>query len=186
MIKSSPGQWNFKTRHESGILKYMNSQAGIQYFTELIADVTIDNRNFLLLRYISHSNLYSIFYKYKWGALRILPGIIKSIEQEAQIILDKLYQVKIVHRDIRPENLLFVSRQKRLVLLDFGYAIREGEEIQTDNQEEQDLLDPAVKYNLGGKYRKLNAEFSYETDRYSFEKVIQELKQVSPWIRFQI
>lgn len=185
VIKSSPGIWNFKTHHESEMLKYLNSQVGTQCFPELLADFTVDNRNFLLLRYIPHTNLYNLYYKHKWQALKILPGIIDSLEQEAEIIRGKLRGLKIMHRDIRPDNLLFDSRQKRLVLLDFGLAIREGEEIQTDSQEAKDLLDNAVKQNLGGEYRQPSADFSYESDGYSFEKIILEMKRMSPWTRFR-
>ncbi len=186
VIKSSPGQWNFKTRNESEVLKYVNLHAGSQHFTELIADVTVDNRVFLLLRYIPFPDLSRLFYKRKWQAFKLLPGTIRTVEQEGQIILGKLSQLGIVHRDIMPGNLLFDFWRRRLILIDFGFAIYEGKEIQTGNQETQELLEYTVKHNLGGKYRKPDAEFGYDTDRYSLEKFMQELRQISPWIRLPI
>lgn len=181
VVKSSPGKWNFKTRHELKMLKYLNSHAHNRFFPKLIADFAVDNRMFLLLKYIPSSDLSSQFYNHKRQSYKLLPGVIRAIEQEGQIILGKLSQLGIVHRDITPSNFLFEYRRRRLVLIDFGYAIHEGEEIQTDNQESQELLERVIKHNLGGEYRKPNAEFYYETDKYPFEKIIQELKQMSPW-----
>jgi serine/threonine protein kinase len=184
VVKSSPDKWNFKTLHELKMLKYIGLHSRNQHFSELIADVTVDNRVFLLLRYIPSHDLLSQFYKHKWQVFKLLPSVIRAIEQEGQIILDELSRLGIVHRDITPSNFLFDFWNRHLVLIDFGFAIHEGEEIQTDSQETQELLERVIKHNLGGEYRKPNAEFCYETDKYSFEKIIQELKSMSPWAPF--
>ena len=186
VVKSSPGKWNFKTRNELKMLKYLDSYTCSKHFPELIADVTVNNRTFLLLKRFPFPDLASLFYKrrwyeIKWRVLKLSSGLINTIEEQGQAILNELSQLRIIHRDITPSNLLFDIRHHHLVLLDFGYAIREGEEIQMDSQETRDLLERVLRHNLGGNYRKWGAEFSYETDKYSFDKIVQELKQISPW-----
>ena len=181
VVKSSPIKWNFKTRHELEILKYVNSQDHSNYFPKLLADATVDNRVFLLLEYIPSLPLSKLFYQHRWQAYKLTPGTIRAIEKQGRSILEQLSQLGIVHRDITPENVLFDIWKRHLVLIDFGFGTLNGKEVQTHSKEEKELLEHAVTYNLGGKYRKPNAEFSYETDNYSFEKIIQELRQRSPW-----
>jgi len=183
VVKSSPNKWNFKTNHELKILKYLNLKDNSNYFPELITDVTVGNRVFLLLRYFPVPNLSMMFYKYRWQKYKLFPGAIRNIEREGKIILNKLLGLGIIHRDITPENLLYDFWRHHLILIDFGFAVHEGEKIQTDIPETKELLEDILQHHLGGNYRKPGIEFSYETDKYSFEMIIKELKQMSFWSR---
>ncbi|CAF4280001.1 unnamed protein product, partial [Rotaria magnacalcarata] len=37
-------------------------------------------------------------------------------------IIESLYNCRIIHRDIRPQNLMLDKKYERLKLIDFGYA----------------------------------------------------------------
>jgi len=77
-------------------------------------------------------------------------------ERDAQIILDWLRIKFLIHRDIRPENILWNG--KNIVLIDLAWMIRVGE-------------DTNYSHDIGGKYK---SPYGFN-DEYSLRKVQKEL-----------
>lgn len=181
VVKSSPGDWNFKTRHEGNILRLLQEQGKGDFFPKLVADASVADRQFLLLQYIPSADLRHLFYKRHWNRIRLFAGVIRSIFDQMEGILGCLRDLGIAHRDITPDNLLFNMRRRKLYLIDFGFAVARGKEVEIKNAKEEELLQSVLKGTLGGEYKNPNLSFGCESDRYSFEKILKELKEMSPW-----
>ena len=175
--------FNYKTIHEKKILTYIAEQSRLSFlFPSLLENFLINERLFLLLEFIPYKTLSDYFFKYPWSRLRIFPSAIAKIETQLGKILQELSELNLIHRDITPDNIMIDPKTKKIILIDFGYAIYQSEEIEVRTEEEKELLDFAVENNLGGRHRKPGNNFSHDSDRYSSNLIIEELKQMSPWV----
>lgn len=181
IIKSCPEIWNFKTVNEINILNYVNNNFATSQFPELLTYHTVKKRTFLLLDLLPYKNLKECFYTNKLQSFKLFPSLIKSICKDSTVILDDLKRLNIVHRDITPSNLLFDKNNSKLILIDFEFATIGGKELNPDNKKSKQELDRVTKNNLGGKYRKPGDVFSFESDKYSMDKIMRELKIKSTW-----
>lgn len=92
----------------------------------------------------------SIYMEYVGGPAAWVP------ESDCLAILDALRSRKVIHRDIRPENLLWNG--KNCVLIDFTYAVNQG-----------DVTN--YHYDLGGQYK---CPYGFN-DEYSLRKIQHDL-----------
>ena len=183
VIKSSPGIWNFKTTHEINMLKHINSEVKTNQFPLLLSEYRYKNRDFMLLPYIPFLNLHDSLYKNRLRGFKLTPKVISKLKKESESILDSLAKLNIIHRDISPPNILLNPITNDMILIDFGYAVFQGNEIKPPNKEAKTLLENALKNSLGGDYRHPSNHFTFESDKYAMEKIIFELTQLSPWFR---
>ena len=91
----------------------------------------------------------------------------ESIEEEKVVlklieILDILYSKKIIHRDIRPENII-VTKNKDVKLIDFGAALKITDQVDVPNR---------ILFTLGDKY----CDMFFWDDAYSINKIIDDFK----------
>lgn len=183
VIKSSPNNWNFKTRNELQFLEILNTKCKGNYYPKILDSTKIGNRFFLLIKYYQFPNLSNLLNNNIINRIKLTPNIIKGIEDAANKILANLKELEIIHRDIHPNNILLDKKGERIILIDFGFAIKKGGKISTKNNDEEILLKKSL-IHLGGDYKMKNKKFSYETDRYSMNKIIRELKEISLWNKF--
>lgn len=179
VIKSSPGNWNFKTRHELKVLTRLQSSSLIGKFAKLESFCEVNGRTFLLLEYLPYPNFEESFYRHRWQGIKLWFQNLRIIKKEKEIILKRLKDCNLVHRDITPSNLLFDAECKKVFLIDYGFAIEEGQEIETQNEDESRMLWNVVRHNLGGRYREKDKYFSFDSDAYSFGKIDKELTAIS-------
>lgn len=177
VIKSAPGPWNFWTDHEYHIHQYIMNQAQGDWFPELIHKVQVQDRLFIIMEYLPFLDLHKLYFRPILGHLRLNSKAISCLRDQGNSILAELCRLNIIHRDIRPPNLLFDPKQQRLILIDFNFAIRADQgEMVTKTPEQAELLNRAVNANLGGAYRHPSA-FNLDSDTYSFNKIMETLEQ---------
>lgn len=109
---------------------------------------------------------------------------IRNILNQFCNIVDILYKNDIVHRDVRPENIII--QNGKVKLFDFSYSVTQKSDILKDinNIENKELF---LK-NLGGNYRFDNLKWD---DSYSFLKIaesiykLDELNNISEYINLK-
>jgi eukaryotic-like serine/threonine-protein kinase len=103
--------------NEARLLKKLNHPNIIDIYQ---ADYT-DNMYFIFLEYINGLNLRFLARKEELTADRITHIFLKLLEA-----VEYIHSRKIVHNDIKPENILVGSDYKTVKLIDFGYAATLG------------------------------------------------------------
>ncbi len=98
---------------------------------------------------------------------------ILSIAIQLADILHALYQQRIVHKDIKPANILIHPESKQIKLIDFGIASllpRETQEILSPN-----LLEGTLAYISPEQTGRMNRGIDYRTDFYSLGVTLYQL-----------
>ncbi|HEY9853270.1 MAG TPA: AAA family ATPase [Leptolyngbyaceae cyanobacterium] len=88
-------------------------------------------------------------------------------------ILEKIYQYKVIHKDIKPANLLIEPHTKEVKITDFSLASllpRESQEIQNPN-----VLEGTLAYISPEQTGRMNRGIDYRTDFYSLGVTFYEL-----------
>ncbi len=87
--------------------------------------------------------------------------------------LEGLYRCRIIHKDIKPQNILINPQTKQVKLIDFSIASllpRETQEIQNPNQ-----LEGTLAYISPEQTGRMNRGIDYRTDFYSLGVTFYEL-----------
>lgn len=135
--------------NEAHILKKMNSK----YFPSIIKE----EKKYFIEEYIEGINLKEFLKNNKDKKVQ------KKILKEICNILDELEKENIVHRDVRPENLIVCNSTGSLRLIDFGCAV--------DLNDSNFDFNKRVEDTLGDKY----SNSVFWDDALSFYKVINDL-----------
>ncbi|HEY9853286.1 MAG TPA: AAA family ATPase [Leptolyngbyaceae cyanobacterium] len=88
-------------------------------------------------------------------------------------ILDGLYRHRVIHKDIKPANILIFPETKKIKLIDFSIASllpRETQEIQNPN-----VLEGTLAYISPEQTGRMNRGIDYRTDFYSLGVTLYEL-----------
>ncbi len=88
-------------------------------------------------------------------------------------ILDGLYRHRVIHKDIKPANILIYTETKKIKLIDFSIASllpRETQEIQNPN-----VLEGTLAYISPEQTGRMNRGIDYRTDFYSLGVTLYEL-----------
>ncbi|HEY9735527.1 MAG TPA: EAL domain-containing protein [Trichocoleus sp.] len=96
-----------------------------------------------------------------------------SIALQLADILEALYQRGIIHKDIKPANILIHPKTRQIKLLDFSIAsllTRETQEIQNPN-----VLEGTLAYLSPEQTGRMNRGIDYRTDFYSLGVTLYEL-----------
>ncbi|MEG4293215.1 AAA family ATPase [Microcoleus sp. C2C3] len=101
--------------------------------------------------------------------------LVEILEIAIQItdILNALYQHRVIHKDIKPANVLIHSETKQVKLIDFSIASllpRETQEIQNPN-----VLEGTLAYISPEQTGRMNRGIDYRTDFYSLGATFYEL-----------
>jgi two-component system sensor histidine kinase/response regulator len=92
-------------------------------------------------------------------------SIFFTIALQLTEILDSLYRHKVIHKDIKPENILIHPTTLEVKLIDFSIAsclVRENQSAQTPN-----LLEGTLAYMSPEQTGRMNRGIDYRTDFYS-------------------
>jgi predicted ATPase/signal transduction histidine kinase len=88
-------------------------------------------------------------------------------------ILHELHQARVIHKDIKPANILIHSQSKQIWLIDFSIASllpKETQEIQNPN-----VLEGTLAYIAPEQTGRMNRGIDYRTDFYSLGVTLYEL-----------
>jgi predicted ATPase/GAF domain-containing protein len=88
-------------------------------------------------------------------------------------VLEKLYRNRVIHKDIKPQNILILPETKQIKLIDFSISSllpRETQEIQSPN-----VLEGTLAYLSPEQTGRMNRGIDYRTDFYSLGVTFYEL-----------
>lgn len=109
--------------------KRMLKLTGIDEIPEIFASGTYRNRRCLVMEYIDGPQLRDSWAKAK--PVRV-PETVASVIGQLCEILEKVHDRKLVHGDLKPENVI-VEPDGRLRLIDMGHAVEEGKRTEWDH-----------------------------------------------------
>ncbi|GAP99219.1 trifunctional serine/threonine-protein kinase/ATP-binding protein/sensor histidine kinase [Leptolyngbya sp. NIES-2104] len=112
-------------------------------------------------------------YAAKFAAQRIDVGEFLSIAIKIAEILADLYQHRIIHKDIKPDNLLINPQTKQVKLIDFSIASLLPQERQTATN--PSVLEGTIAYLSPEQTGRMNRGIDYRTDFYSLGATFYEL-----------
>ena len=103
------------------------------------------------------------------------PGLIEFLEMAIQLaeILEQLYKNRVIHKDIKPDNILINPDTKQIKLIDFSIASllpRETQEIQNPN-----VLEGTLAYLSPEQTGRMNRGIDYRSDFYALGVTFYEL-----------
>lgn len=161
-IKSG-GRANLVER-EVGVLKYIEEITDLKDFVPKIITYNYDDRHhFIAEEFINGTSI---------------DNFSSDITLELFLFCQKLYKYKIHHQDIRPDNFLYDEKQKKLILIDFGFSFIGN---QSPLNELLYVDGKKILKNLGSNYNIGNYVWD---DAYSFfmtiKKINPEFKNIYP------
>lgn len=112
-------------------------------------------------------------YAAKFSATRIDIDEFLSIAIKIAEILGDLYQHRIIHKDIKPDNLLIHPQTKQVKLIDFSIASLLPQERQTVTN--PNVLEGTIAYLSPEQTGRMNRGIDYRTDFYSLGATFYEL-----------
>ena len=140
-------------QNEARILKKLDSS----FFPKIL----FTDQDFFVEEYVKGSTLSDYLSDHV-----LTESLAKELIQQFILCLDELYRKKIIHRDIRPDNILIdeVDNQFRIKIIDFGCAI--------DLEYSQLIFSSRIENYLGEEYRESNL---YWDDAVSFFNLLSSL-----------
>ncbi len=102
----------------------------------------------------------------------------QAVERQLYQCLTVLKERKVAHRDINPSNVLVDLKFHKMMLIDFQWAMQNGEEIVVSHDYEKSELKKCLK-KLNAFYRPDHEDGDhYESDKYSAQKILAELQSL--------
>ncbi len=144
IIKTTDSQRTFLLKHEERFLREVASES---FFPDVIDAFDHGGQRYLVLERKPGRSLASVY------ALSTKQQ--QGLKGDLDRVLAALKRHRIQHRDIRPSNIL-LTKDGAVSLVDFQFALKDGEEISTSNSIEAYILQGAEK-NLGGPWYKKQA-----------------------------
>ena len=105
-------------RHEISIMLYINDFENISKIIEFGEDF---NNIYIVMEYYNNMKEISSFIEYKFNS-RIKDNLLKNIFNILLDTLINLHNNGIIHRDIKPQNILYNNLDKNIKLIDYGLS----------------------------------------------------------------
>ena len=171
MFIKSQGKFNNSNFNEAKALELLNKSFP-SFFPSYMGSFEFKSEPIIIMEKLSGERLDKIIAKnYEFSLYEI-----KNILSQFVSILDILYEHKIIHRDIRPQNIIINKLNGKAIvkLFDFSFSITPHKDhLQEVKGEKKEF----VLKNLGTqKYRR---NYFYWDDAYSFMKISQDLAPIN-------
>ena len=105
-------------RHEISIMLYINDFENISKIIEFGEDF---NNIYIVMEYYNNMKEISSFIEYKFNS-RVKDNLLKNIFNILLDTLINLHNNGIIHRDIKPQNILYNNLDKNIKLIDYGLS----------------------------------------------------------------
>ncbi|MGB3514134.1 MAG: AAA family ATPase [Microcoleaceae cyanobacterium] len=145
-----------RIRHEYNILKNLN----IQGIVKSIDSIDHQYRLILILEYFNSQSLD----QHITDSLITIPQFLHIAIQLSQT-LDQLHQQQIIHKDIKPQNILFNPSTEETKIIDFSIATRLETETQTIIN--PNYIEGTLAYMSPEQTGRMNRSIDYRSDFYS-------------------
>ncbi|WP_062532640.1 protein kinase domain-containing protein [Jeotgalibaca dankookensis] len=155
-------------KRESDIINYlikMDNKAE-KYIPRIIAADNDSVVSFIAIEYIEGVTLKKHFEENEVNSV----GLIEEVIKDLNTLLDILHKNNVIHRDIRPDNVMVKNGATHLVLIDFAFAI--STEIDTLGETDLVLKNPDILNTLGEEYKPRKF---YWDDAYSINMLVEEI-----------
>jgi len=162
----SPGQVA-RYRHEYHILNSLKSQAS-KHVVQVLDLISHDHRPYLLMEDMGGVDLRRLLKANTLKLEQLLDIAVKTASA-----LGEIYQASIIHKDIKPANILFNPETGDLRLIDFSSASIISRE--TPTVESSMLMIATLPYMSPEQTGRMNRMVDWRTDFYSFGVTLYEL-----------
>jgi SAM-dependent methyltransferase len=144
----------------------------------LVGNVTVSGRYFLFYKPIEHICIEDVFIK---------KADIQWISKELYQFLDTLKWCRLVHNDLRPQNILIDKKNKSVKIIDYEWCGTGSSIVASDHSEtwfpftcktdqETELVTKLLPFLCGKKYRSPFGFGHFEHDLFAINKIIFQLK----------
>ncbi|MDI1475976.1 AAA family ATPase [Polyangium sp. y55x31] len=107
------------------------------------------------------------------GEQRLDVGTVLHIASALAKILDSLHRARVIHKDVKPSNILYDPRTHEVTLIDFGIATRISQEVQLPTAPE--LIEGTHAYMSPEQTGRMNRHIDHRTDFYSLGVTLYEM-----------
>ena len=146
-----------RIRHEYNILKTLKKIEGIIKPIEL---TTEENSLVLVLEYFESQSLKKFINVEDLDLKQFL-----NIAIQIADILDKLHQNQVIHKDIKPSNIIINPQTRQVKIIDFSIATRLERETQSPIN--PNCIEGTLAYMSPEQTGRMNRTIDYRTDFYS-------------------
>ena len=153
-----------RLKHEYKILQLLNLEGVVK----ALSLETYNNKLALVLEDFHGISLHRFLNNQK---ISILPFL--SLARQLVEILHKLHQNHVIHKNIKPHNILINSQAKQIKLIDFSIASRLSKENPTISN--PNLLEGTLAYMSPEQTGRMNRSLDYRTDFYSLGVTFYEM-----------
>jgi len=153
-----------RLRHEYNILQSLN----LEGITQILGLENVNNGLALVSEDFEGISLKSLMTKQKLSINFMLSIAIQLAE-----ILSQLHKQHVIHKDIKPHNIIVNEKTGKVNLIDFSIASRLSKE--TPSITNPDLLEGTLAYMSPEQTGRMNRAIDYRTDLYSLGATLYEV-----------
>ena len=146
-------------RNEYEILSNLSPHEGIPETTELI-----NNEDYLILVLSDFEGL-SLDKLQKQDTIKLTPEHVVNILCQCVATLDVLHQQHLIHKDIKPGNILWNSHTNKIQLIDFGLSAAFNQKL--DQFYQPTSLEGSICYMPPEQTGRVNRQVDYRSDYYA-------------------
>lgn len=156
---------------------YNKNIINVHYYGWFPNDMSpFSNRNFILLDFCGGGDLSASYLRAALFTKEKRYRSILKIAYEMAQALNTLARLGVVHRDIKPQNILWDSQKDKFVLIDFGLAIKFGKKLYGEDPAKAIIGTPA--YMSPEQIKGESVDF--RSDQYALGAVLYELISGKP------
>ena len=132
----------------------------IKGISKILKKDFVQNKHVLFMEYIDGYPLKEFFNSQKFDLNTFL-----VIAKDIVTTLGEIHQHSIIHKDIKPQNILVKKEGNETKIIDFGLASKFN--IKTSSSDNPESLEGTLEYISPEQTRRMNREIDYRTDFYS-------------------
>ncbi|MDX1961262.1 MAG: AAA family ATPase [Leptospiraceae bacterium] len=143
-------------RNEFELIQFLKDDINLQVF-----EIVKHNSGFaLVMEYIEGNSLKDLLVESVFPLETFFPIVLEVVER-----IQKIHNRKVIHKDIKPDNILISNQTKKVVIIDFGISTKLTK--QESNWTSPNILEGSIPYISPEQTGRMNRSIDYRTDFYS-------------------